>query len=219
MMSSVKLSLYFTRHNQSNTKGPFVDINGSWHSFLKPSRIHSTHGSPAGLGSLAGHIFWYHVKLYQPLHSSRLLYIHIFIYIYDIIHASVHVPFHVLKHLTCHYTCPHPEPRRCADCGCEHGTMMGRACESCAGVPQLLLMLAHCQYRYACQVYRPKFSACFVHVLKEDMRLYCTCCLNMSSLHALTILQWLHDHAQTQSCGIAHPKPQADKHVLCAAVL
>lgn len=80
MMSSVKLSLYFTRHNQSNTKGPFVDINGSWHSFLKPSRIHSTHGSPAGLGSLAGHIFWINVKLYQPLHCSRLLYIQIYIY-------------------------------------------------------------------------------------------------------------------------------------------
>ena len=64
-------------------------------------------------------------------------------------HAYVHVPFHVLKHLTCHYMCPHPEPRRCEDCGCEHGTMMQRACESCAGVPQLLLVLAHCQYRYA----------------------------------------------------------------------
>ena len=93
MMSSVKLSLYFTRHNQSNTKGPFVDINGSWHSFLKPSRIHSTHGSPAGLGSLAGHIFWYHVKLYQPLHCSRLLYIQIYIYIW----------YH-----TCFCTCPFP---------------------------------------------------------------------------------------------------------------
>lgn len=136
--------------NQIYTKGPLVDTNGSWHSFLKPSRIHSTYGSPAGLGSLAGHIFWYHAKLYQPLHSSILLYVYIYtyniyVYIYDMIHAYVHVPFHVRKHLTCHYTCPYPEPRRCEDCGCEDGTMMQRACERCAAVPQLLLVLMHCQ--------------------------------------------------------------------------